>query len=88
MAITGMLVASKFNDDFRLSNEDYAKIGGITNIEINVLELLFLETIGFNLHVEKPMFKEYLMSIFSFEDEDQNSPTSEEEELSDANNAG
>ena len=52
MIITGMLCAAKFSDDLRLSNKDYARIGGITNIELNRLELIFLETIGFNLSVD------------------------------------
>jgi len=57
--ITSVLLAAKFFDDFYYSNEYYAKIGGISNKEMNVLEVEFLNAINFSLHVEPEMFFRY-----------------------------
>ena len=58
-----MLISAKFHDDKKLGNDLFGKIGGISNQEINLLELNFLERIGFNLLVEGKVFNGYLMQI-------------------------
>jgi len=57
--LTAVLLAAKFFDDFYYSNEYFARIGGISNKEINVLEIEFLNAINFSLHVEPMMFFRY-----------------------------
>ena len=58
-----MTIATKFIDDKTYQNKEFAKIGGVKNRELNLLEVEFLETIGFNLWVEKCVFDEYLKNI-------------------------
>lgn len=41
----GIVLASKFNDDLRLNNRDFAKIGGFSIEELLVLEIHFLKCI-------------------------------------------
>ena len=55
-----MLMAVKFHDDLHLSNEDFAKVGGLSNDELNVLELEMLGVLEFDLTVETEVFFKYL----------------------------
>jgi len=59
----GIVVAAKFNDDLRLNNKDFAKIGGITLDELFVLEIYFLKTIKFQLKVSLDEYLSYLRNI-------------------------
>lgn len=61
--ITAVMVAAKFIDDFRLSNKDFARIGGISNSEMNILELELLKTLDFNLSVDRHLFETYAEGI-------------------------
>lgn len=45
------------------NNAYYAKIGGITTEEINLLELDFLFGIGFQLNVTLPTYNKYCSSL-------------------------
>ena len=47
----GIVLAAKFNDDLRLNNRDFAKIGGVSVKELLVLEMVFMQRIKFNLKV-------------------------------------
>lgn len=38
-----IVLAAKFNDDLRLNNKDFAKIGGISTEELFILEISFLK---------------------------------------------
>ena len=51
--IATVMVAAKFADDFFYKNEYYAKIGGITKIDINALELELLNQLSYNLFVSE-----------------------------------
>lgn len=53
------MVAAKFFDDFYFYNNDYAKIGGISTKEINVLEAELLVLLNFELFVGEDMFAHY-----------------------------
>jgi len=59
------MLAAKFFDDFYFSNEYYAKIGGISTREMNMLEIEFLNSINFTLHVEPIIFFQYRERILS-----------------------
>lgn len=61
--ITSIVIASKYNDDKRLGNKSFAKIAGISVKELNVLELDFIEKVGWNLCVGKDIFKGYVKMI-------------------------
>ena len=58
-----MLLTSKFNNDVYYSNEQVAGAGGISLIEINVLERFFCETVDFNLYISEEDFDRYLMGM-------------------------
>lgn len=59
----GIVLAAKFNDDLRLNNNDFSKIGGISLDELFVLEICFLKSIKFNLRVSMEEFLSYLKNI-------------------------
>lgn len=56
---TGMLLAIKYNEDCIYSNDYYAKIAGIKNKELYILEKEFLELIDFKLFVDENIFNAY-----------------------------
>lgn len=45
------MAAAKFFDDFYYKNEYYAKIGGISKIDINSLEIELMQTFDFSLFI-------------------------------------
>jgi len=59
------VVAAKFNDDERVSNEDFAKIGGVAPEELSVLEIDLLHGVEFNLVVSAKVFGGYLRQILA-----------------------
>ena len=58
-----MLLAGKYNDDLRLGNRDFAKIGGVCAAELMLMEMQFLHDVQFNLHVSTPLFLGYLRQL-------------------------
>lgn len=52
LTITAVMLAAKIRDDTYYSNAYYASIGGVTNAEINNLELELLTTIAWRTWVE------------------------------------
>ncbi|KAH9689197.1 Cyclin-P3-1 [Citrus sinensis] len=63
LLITSFLVAAKFVDDECYNNAYYAKIGGISTAEMNKLELNFLFTLEFKLHVTTEVFAKYCSQL-------------------------
>ncbi|KAF8115566.1 hypothetical protein N665_0025s0034 [Sinapis alba] len=63
LIITSVLVSAKFMDDMCYNNAFYAKIGGITTEEMNLLELDFLFGIGFQLNVTLSTYNNYCSSL-------------------------
>lgn len=59
LLITSVMVAAKFLDDMYYNNAYYAKVGGISTIEMNFLELDFLFGLGFHLNVTPNTFHTY-----------------------------
>jgi hypothetical protein len=70
MILASMLVAIKYNEDDYYSNSFYAKVGGVTKSEIDVLEYEFLVLIDFNLYVSDDLFLKYYDYIKNVEDEE------------------
>nr|CAD1844925.1 unnamed protein product [Ananas comosus var. bracteatus] len=57
--ITSVLAAVKFMDDVCYNNAYYAKVGGISLMEMNYLEVDFLFGVGFDLNVTPVIFNSY-----------------------------
>ncbi|KAG9147524.1 hypothetical protein Leryth_007326 [Lithospermum erythrorhizon] len=59
LLITSVMIAAKFMDDLYYNNAYYAKVGGISTIEMNFLEVDFLFGLGFHLNVTPTTFYSY-----------------------------
>lgn len=59
LVITSVMVSAKFMDDIFFNNAYYAKVGGISTREMNILELDFLFGLGFQLNVTPNTFHAY-----------------------------
>lgn len=68
MLIATVMVAAKFADDFFYKNEYYAKIGGITKIDINALELELLNQLSYNLFISEQELMVYLDRLEAYRD--------------------
>lgn len=51
LALTAVVLASKVHDDVYYSNSFYASVGGVSTTELKQLELAFLASVRFRLHV-------------------------------------
>ncbi|CAA3005370.1 cyclin-U4-1-like [Olea europaea subsp. europaea] len=63
LLITSVLVSAKFMDDIFYNNAYYAKVGGISTAEMNLLEVDFLFGLGFQLNVTPQTFHTYCCYI-------------------------
>ncbi|KAL9272067.1 Cyclin-P3-1-like protein [Drosera capensis] len=63
LLITSIMVAAKFIDDGFYRNAYYAKVGGVSKLEMNRLELKFLFSIDFKLRVTAETFKWYCLRL-------------------------
>ncbi|XP_042414337.1 cyclin-P3-1-like [Zingiber officinale] len=63
LIVTSVIVAAKFIDDAFCSNAYYARVGGISTLEMNTLELNFLASLDFKLHVTVGTFDKYCSRI-------------------------
>ncbi|XP_065859924.1 cyclin-U2-1-like [Euphorbia lathyris] len=59
LLITTIMVASKYVEDMNYRNSYYARVGGLSKIELNRLEVEFLFLMGFKLHVNVSVFESY-----------------------------
>ncbi|XP_078440107.1 cyclin-P4-1-like [Wolffia australiana] len=59
LIITGVMVAAKFLDDVTYNNAFFAKVGGTSLMEMNVMERCFLFGLGFQLNVTPSTFDSY-----------------------------
>ncbi|KAK4433415.1 Cyclin-U4-1 [Sesamum alatum] len=59
LLIASVLVSAKFMDDIFYNNAYYAKVGGISTAEMNLLEVDFLFGLGFELNVSTTTFHRY-----------------------------
>lgn len=57
--LTATILAIKYNEDFYDDNAYFAKVGGISLHEINILEKEFLDLINFRLFVSVDIFSKY-----------------------------
>lgn len=61
--ITSLLVASKYNDDRYYNNKYYARVGGISYLTLNKLEIEFLKYVNFECYVSLDEFKKFIHII-------------------------
>ncbi|KAL1559328.1 Cyclin-U4-1 [Salvia divinorum] len=59
LLIASVLVSAKFMDDIFYNNAYYAKVGGISRVEMNLLEVDFLFGLGFQLNVSTTTYRHY-----------------------------
>lgn len=59
LLLVAAITAAKFYDDEVRDNSHYARVGGISNRELNELELLFLEYIDFDLYIGNSEYEDY-----------------------------
>jgi hypothetical protein len=58
------MLASKFFDDLYYNNAYYARVGGITNLEVNHLEMEMLRMMCFSLYVSPETYERYRSSLY------------------------
>ncbi|KAK6940822.1 Cyclin PHO80-like [Dillenia turbinata] len=59
LLITSIMVATKFVDDAFFNSAYYAKVGGVSTMELNRLEMKFLFSLDFRLYVSVETFRRY-----------------------------
>ena len=59
-----MVIAIKYNEDQYYENLYYARIGGVTLEEINLLEKKLLLLIKYDVYVKEEMYESYLKEIW------------------------
>ena len=63
LLLVAAITAAKFFDDEIRDNFHYARVGGISNRELNELELLFLEYIDFDLYIQNSEYEDYSTTL-------------------------
>ncbi|KAG0098087.1 hypothetical protein BGZ93_001177 [Podila epicladia] len=69
LLITCLMVAAKFTSDLFYSNARYAKVGGLSLLELNQLELEFLFTTRFELNVKVDELQRVGNSLLRFKNQ-------------------
>lgn len=69
LLLISFVLATKIYDDEYFENKYYAKIGGISNKEINSMELEFVELLEFNLFVKEVEFELWKKKVIKFQAE-------------------
>jgi len=59
LLITTIMLGAKFFDDQYFNNKYFGKVGGVSQREMNLLEIEFLFMINFDLFVETELYKVY-----------------------------
>jgi len=66
LLITSIMLGAKFFDDHYYNNAHFGKVGGVSCMEMNLLEIEFLFLINFNLSVEIGMYETYTKRLMIF----------------------
>jgi len=64
-----LLLATKYNEDIYFTNEQYAKIGGVTLKELNRLEYCSIQLLNCKLYVSEDLFQKYSKYIENYSTE-------------------
>ena len=81
--LAAMISAIKYNEDNIYSMNFYAKLGGISTVELNLLEYKFLTMIHFSVFVEEELFTKYKDDLLDFQEEEEEEEEDEEEKEKD-----
>ncbi|XP_076914208.1 cyclin-U1-1-like [Bidens hawaiensis] len=63
LLVTSIMLAAKILDDEHYNNAFYARVGGVTNAELNRLEIEFLFMLDFDLTVTSRVFESYCLYL-------------------------
>ncbi|GFZ18403.1 cyclin p2;1 [Actinidia rufa] len=63
LLVTSVMVASKMLDDVHFNNAFYARVGGVSNSELNRLELELLFLLDFGVTVNSHVFESYCVHL-------------------------
>ncbi|KAE9585606.1 putative cyclin [Lupinus albus] len=63
LLVTSVMVASKMLDDEHYNNAVYARVGGVSNAELNKLELELLFLLEFRVMVSSRVFENYCLHM-------------------------
>ena len=63
LLLAAIVVAIKFHDDTYFDNDFYSKVGGVSLLELNLLELKLLSLVAFELHIDPEQYFLYLTQI-------------------------
>ncbi|RVW25504.1 Cyclin-U1-1 [Vitis vinifera] len=63
LLVTSVMVASKMLDDVHYNNAFYARVGGVSNAELNRLELELLFMLDFGVVVSSRVFESYCLYL-------------------------
>ncbi|KAM0054918.1 putative cyclin PHO80, Cyclin-like superfamily [Helianthus debilis subsp. tardiflorus] len=63
LLVTSIMLAAKILDDEHYNNAFYARVGGVTNAELNRLEVEFLFMLDFDLTVTSRVFESYCLYL-------------------------
>ena len=61
-----LLLAIKYNEDLYFTNEQYAKVGGVTVQELNDLESYSIQLLNFNLFISEDIYEKYIQYITNY----------------------
>jgi hypothetical protein len=64
--LSALVVAAKFFEDRYYKNSYYSKVGGISNPELNSLEMEFLVYIDFRLYVSNEEYENYYNTLIEY----------------------
>ncbi|EEP79630.1 predicted protein [Uncinocarpus reesii 1704] len=59
MFLSALILASKYLQDRNYSARAWSKISGLSTTEINQNELIFLQAVGWRLHISEPVFQRW-----------------------------
>lgn len=63
--LTSLLIAAKFYDDIFFDNNFIAQVGGISNKELNKLEINFLHLTNFEIFVNSETHEKYFQNLLA-----------------------
>jgi len=66
LTLVGLVTAVKVHEDARLSNADFAYLGGTTTAELNRIEVLFLFSVKFDLHISPETYSHFSRRLTAF----------------------
>jgi hypothetical protein len=66
LLIANMMLAAKYHDDLFYNNAYYAKLGGLSLLELNLLELDILQFLNYSMFVSDQMYQKYYHQLQNY----------------------